>query len=950
MAVPNTFASATSAIPLADLDANFAYYDAGFSLSGAAVTFAGAITLNTGTANGVAYLNGSKVLTTGAALTFNGTNFGIGTNNPAVELEVSSATGSATPAPTEVRISTATSASDWSTTLPWGRLSFYSADVSDAGPKIQGAVDIVADLLNGGRSSMVFSTSAPTTGILTERMRIGSGGDITMANGVANGVTYFNSNKVLSSGTALVFNGTNLGLGTTAPAVKLEIAGTNTNTWVVTASITGATMDVTAVTTGTIAVGDLVYGPDVQPYTRVTALGTGTGGIGTYTVSVYQTVASTAAMVGTPTYGGTLIRITDTDTAQSVNQPNGALQFYTSDSSTPTAGVGAYVAALAESSGPDTALVFGTRNNAGGAVDANERMRLNSDGNLGLGTAAPTAKLDVVGTAAISGAVTLSGGTANGVPYLNGSKVITTGTALVFDGTNLGVGGSSSGAKLSVNKGASGAILRLTDGSQQSMDVSSNAGAGAAGVITTDTLNAGAQAWAIGSTEQMRLTSTGLGIGTSSPAEKLHVAGAVRIVTTGTPSGVAALQISADATNARTIRMTNTGAGGRTYDFINGAAGVAGNFGFFDDTAGAYRYIIDTAGNLGLGVTPSAWFSIYRALQIGSYGASIAGQTNDQALSLWSNAYPNASNVDTYVASNSATKYRTENGTHAWFNAPSGTAGNAITFTQAMTLDASGNLSVGTTTPSGRLTVLRSLTGATDYTTEQVSVINSATGATGNQATIGFHLNNANWGPATTYARISAVSENGTTGATALAFGTATDGSLATPTERMRIDSSGNLLVGTTATINAAKAVIQFTSANNGLYLDEISNSSGTQYIRFSQSGTTTGSITRVGTTAAVLYNTSSDYRLKNITGPITASGAYIDSLKPVEGTWKADGSAFVGLIAHETQEVSRTTVATGTKDGEEMQGMDYSSAEIIANLIAELQSLRARVAQLESK
>ena len=104
-----------------------------------------------------------------------------------------------------------------------------------------------------------------------------------------------------------------------------------------------------------------------------------------------------------------------------------------------------------------------------------------------------------------------------------------------------------------------------------------------------------------------------------------------------------------------------------------------------------------------------------------------------------------------------------------------------------------------------------------------------------------------------------------------------------------------------------------------------------------------------VTNTTTVAYNTSSDYRLKNITGPIANSGAYIDSLNPVEGTWKSDGSAFVGLIAHEVQEASRTLVATGTKDGEQMQGMDYSSAEIIGNLIAELQSVRKRLAALES-
>ena len=73
MSVPNTFASATSSIPLANLDANFAYYDAAFAISGSAVTFAGSITLTTGTANGVPYLNASKVLTSGAVLTFDGT-------------------------------------------------------------------------------------------------------------------------------------------------------------------------------------------------------------------------------------------------------------------------------------------------------------------------------------------------------------------------------------------------------------------------------------------------------------------------------------------------------------------------------------------------------------------------------------------------------------------------------------------------------------------------------------------------------------------------------------------------------------------------------------------------------------------------------------------------------------------------------------------------------------
>ena len=204
-----------------------------------------------------------------------------------------------------------------------------------------------------------------------------------------------------AAGTADNYFAGDVGIGTTTPVTKLEIAGSNNTTWQVVASITGTTMDVTSVTTSGIAVGDLVIGSAVQAYTRVTALGTGTGGVGTYTVSVSQTVAS-ATLLGGPIYGNTLIRITDTDTQQAGGQPNGGLQFFTSDTSSPTAGVGAYVAAVAEDTSPDTALVFGTRDDAGGGIDANERMRIDSEGDVGIGTSTPTSLLQTAGTSAKS--------------------------------------------------------------------------------------------------------------------------------------------------------------------------------------------------------------------------------------------------------------------------------------------------------------------------------------------------------------------------------------------------------------------------------------------------------------------------------------------------------------------------------------------------------------------
>jgi hypothetical protein len=223
----------------------------------------------------------------------------------------------------------------------------------------------------------------------------------------------------LSTGAPSWLSSGYVGVGTASPDVKLELSGSNNSTWsAATSTISGVTMTVGTVT-GTIAIGDIVFGIGVQPYTRITA-----GSGSSWTVSVYQTVAS-ATFVGGPAYGNTLIRITDTDTGVNANQPTGGLQFFTSDTSSPTAGVGAYVAAMNEDTTPDTALVFGTRAAGGGGVDANERMRVDSVGNVGIGTASPIRTLDV--------------SAASATVFLTSS----TGTNRVYYGTSNTGGGTS---------------------------------------------------------------------------------------------------------------------------------------------------------------------------------------------------------------------------------------------------------------------------------------------------------------------------------------------------------------------------------------------------------------------------------------------------------------------------------------------------------------------------
>jgi hypothetical protein len=106
----------------------------------------------------------------------------------------------------------------------------------------------------------------------------------------------------------------------------------------------------------------------------------------------------------------------------------------------------------------------------------------------------------------------------------------------------------------------------------------------------------------------------------------------------------------------------------------------------------------DASGNLGIGVTPSALnLAGYKSLEVGAVGNGILSGNNDTIIT--SNAYYNTGFK--YAANYPATFYEQNNGAHIWKTSASGTAGNAITFTTAMTLDASGNVSIS----SGAVTI-----------------------------------------------------------------------------------------------------------------------------------------------------------------------------------------------------------------------------------------------------
>jgi len=285
------------------------------------------------------------------------------------------------------------------------------------------------------------------------------------------------------------------------------------------------------------------------------------------------------------------------------------------------------------------------------------------------------------------GGTGLTSFTANGVVYASSSSALATGSALTFDGASLvGTGKFQS------------QVMRIKDASFSELYFSTADTGGNGALSYNHSLNALAF-YANGST-QMTLTSTGLGIGTSSPGYRLDVVGTgVRLSNSPVGGPTFFLNNTSGTSFKSQITWTSNGTGKWSFGLDPSAAGTNSLF-WYDEVASLTRMILDASGNLGLGITPSAWSGV-KALQVNS-GASLAGDTAN--LYLNTNAYYNGSNW-VYATTNYANRYQAGTGFHAWYNAPSGTAGNAITFTQAMTLDASGNLLVGTTTQTGTFNV-----------------------------------------------------------------------------------------------------------------------------------------------------------------------------------------------------------------------------------------------------
>jgi hypothetical protein len=212
------------------------------------------------------------------------------------------------------------------------------------------------------------------------------------------------------------------------------------------------------------------------------------------------------------------------------------------------------------------------------------------------------------------------------------------------------------------------------------------------------------------SSSALTFDGTNLGVGTSSPATKLEVSGAFGTSTTGitltnstgfSASNIARFDFKLNNSFGGSERVAAIWALNPNASANNGGALVFGTSANGTATTPTEGMRLDPSGNLGLGVTPANWSGLSNAgvIETQSYALVNIG-TN--AVDFTQNAIGDGAGNYKYRTTEFASKYGQVQGRHQWFNAPSGTAGNTITFTQAMTLTSGGDLLVGTTSqPTG---------------------------------------------------------------------------------------------------------------------------------------------------------------------------------------------------------------------------------------------------------
>ncbi len=536
------------------------------------------------------------------------------------------------------------------------------------------------------------------------------------------------------------------------------------------------------------------------------------------------------------------------------------------------------------------------------------RMVIKAGGNVGIGTTSPQEKLEVAGNVRANvsntGGFMLTANSASGLVRESG-----TGLALRTNTTDRLIIDNSGNATFAgdvlvednlylTDAGTVRGKIQLNSSDRDDLDIKVVSLGSNMKFFTVDT-------------ERMRITSSGdVGIGTSSPTSKLSISGSQTAIdlTRGT-AGDSKWGFSSDST-ALYISELSTG----STDYI--------------------MTLKETTGNVGIGTTSPG-----QKLDVTGGGVKIQSDGYAAAGAYLELKHPNnnstdicatinlTNNVGGYASIIGGTTGVNNTGYIEFKTDNAGTQGTVLTLNGDSSATFAGTVTIANT--SGGPIYLED-TDATD-TFDITSISNG-----GGNFSLDTRRTSDNGFVSTDYQIVKDAS-----GANYHRW--LTQGS-----ERMRIDASGNLLIGTTSTLGGATddfvTVANVNAGRGGIRIGNTGGSSNTSCMRFHNSNGVVGGIRTSG--SATAYDTSSDYRLKEDLKDFDGLDK-VSKIPVYDFKWKVDNSRSYGVLAHELQEVVPIAV-NGEKDAEEMQGVDYS--KIVPLLIKSIQELKAEVESLKNK
>jgi len=500
----------------------------------------------------------------------------------------------------------------------------------------------------------------------------------------------------------------------------------------------------------------------------------------------------------------------------------------------------------------NTGIFFPAADTIAFAEGGAEAMRIDSSGNLGIGTSSPAGRLEVSSASNI---------------------VYSTGTA------------------------GFGSFYARGSGTNASYLFMGNATSGEQGRITTENTGIITFANTASATERMRIDASGnVGIGTSSPTQKLDVYG-------GAGAAVSLVRAASGQNAFFSVVGNGNSFLSTSFDMIQDSTNAASlvqraNGPLYFSTNNTERMRIDSSGNVGIGASsPGA------KLDVAGQRFRIGSSASDPGIEI-----SNGTTTKGYVF------YDTTNDLV--------TMRHTSTVT-GVSVNSSGNVGIGTSSPGAKL---------------EIATTNQSMKITGSGA--------ANW---TTVANTSR-SFNYGVDATGFNIYDNTAASY-----RMIIDTSGNLLVGTTNALPINNRNNGFVIKSNGSWVARfpssetdigISTTSGNLLNFYSDNGSTaiySGSISVNGNVTT--YGSVSDYRLKEDVQPMVGGLNTISALSPVSYKWKDSDNCGEGFIAHDLQSVIPDAVI-GDKDAVKDDGspsyQQVDCSKIVVHLVAAIQELKA--------